>query len=527
MPATYDIVAIGSGHNGLVAAAYLASAGKSVIVLERNAWFGGGVVTAELTGPGYLHDRFSTGHIFIQANPLIKNDELKLLSRYGLKYIYPEIPFMVVFDDGSSLGLYRDRHKTHQEIARFSKKDADTFLKFAEKSAELLPMFTASLYTPPIPLGASFAMMDQSPEGREIFALMQKSPYDIIVDNFENEKVRLFFVRMVSENLTGPEEKGTGIGIFVFLGFMEQYGMGVAVGGSGALTASLIRCIEAHGGKVLNNTSVEQVLVKSGRAVGVRAADGAEYLAKDAVVGSLHPHFLGKYVPGLDARVARGAAKVELSANSCFTVHGALNEPLRFKAGPHVAKAYFADLLPANMTVLRQYFDTLRYGRIPDSALLGLACPSNFDATRCPPGKSTFHIWDYVPYAHPDGGPQHWDKAKDAFAQTMIERTAKYCENFTPQNIIAYVCDSPLDLERCSESFQHGDLHGAAPYIYQSGSHRPTPDLGMNTVPGVDRLYLVGPFQHPGGGVFGAGRATAIKMCEDLKINFDKIGQQR
>ena len=109
----------------------------------------------------------------------------------------------------------------------------------------------------------------------------------------------------------------------------------------------------------------------------------------------------------------------------------------------------------------------------------------------------------------------------------MIERTGKYVENLTQENIIAYVCDSPLDLERCSESFQRGDLHGAAPYIYQSGSHRPTPDLGQNTVPGVDRLYLVGPFQHPGGGVFGAGRATAMKMCEDLKINFDKIGQAR
>ena len=123
-----------------------------------------------------------------------------------------------------------------------------------------LPMISASFYTPPPPMGAMLAMLDQSPEGRELFALMQKSPYDIIMENFENEKVRLFFVRMVSENLTGPEEKGTGLGIFVFLGFMETYGIGVAVGGSGALTASLIRCIEAHGGKVLNNTSVDTSL---------------------------------------------------------------------------------------------------------------------------------------------------------------------------------------------------------------------------------------------------------------------------
>ncbi len=527
MANSFDIVTIGSGHNGLIAAAYLAAAGKSVVVLERNEWFGGGVVTAKLTGPDFLHDRFSTGHIFIQANPLIKNDELKLLSRYGLKYIYPETPFMCVFEDGSTIGLHRDRNKTYREIAKFSKKDADSFLKFAEKSMQYLPMLSASLYTPPIPLGAMFAMLDQSAEGREMFALMQKSPYDIIVENFENEQVRMFFTRMVSENLTGPEEKGTGIGIFVFLGFMEQYGIGVAVGGSGSLTAALIRCIEAQGGKVLNNSYVAQVLMKNGRAVGVRTQDGTEYAAKDAVIGAIHPHFLGKYVSGLNPDVTRAAERVEVSANSCFTVHAALNEPIRFKAGPHASKAYFTDLMPMSMETVRKFFDSLRYGRMPETSMLGLSCPSTFDTTRCPAGKATLHVWDYVPYSHPHGGPKHWDKAKDNFAQLMLSRLQTYVENITPENIIEYVCDSPVDIERASDSFQKGDLHGVAPYLYQTGSHRPTPDLGQNTVPGADRLYLVGPFQHPGGGVFGAGRATAMKMCEDLKINFDKIGQQR
>ena len=526
MPENYDIVAIGSGHNGLVTAAYMATAGKKVLVLERNEWFGGGVVTAELTGPGYLHDRFSTGHIFIQANPLIKNDELGLLSRFGLKYLHPDVPFLCLFEDGSSIGLHRDRNKTYQEIARFSKKDAEAFLGFAETGMRYLPMLSASLFTPPLPLGATFAMLDQSAEGRELFAYMQKSPYDIIVENFENDKVRMFFTRMVGENLTGPEEKGTGVGIFVFLGFMEQYGIGVAVGGSGSLTAALIRCIEAHGGRVLNNTSVDQVVIKDGRATGV-AANGTEYRAKDGVIGAIHPHLLRRLVPGLNDAVARAAERVELSANSCFTVHAALNEPLRFKAGPHINQAYFTELMPASMDVLRKYFDALRYGRIPDTSLLGLTSPSTIDATRCPPGKATLHVWDYVPYSHPDGGPEHWDKVKDAFAQTIFSRMRPYIDNLTPENIIAYVSDSPLDIERASPSFQKGDLHGAAPYLYQFGAHRPTPDLGQSTVPGVERLYLVGPFQHPGGGVFGAGRAAALNMCEDLKIDFDKIGRGR
>src|ERR1700744_1021202 len=89
---SYDIVAVGSGHNGLVAAAYLAAAGKRVLVLERNAWFGGGVVTRELTVPGFRHDQHSMAHIFIQANPLLLNDDLGLKAKYGLPYVLPDPP---------------------------------------------------------------------------------------------------------------------------------------------------------------------------------------------------------------------------------------------------------------------------------------------------------------------------------------------------------------------------------------------------------------------------------------------------
>lgn len=527
MSRTFDVVAIGSGHNGLVAAAYLAAAGKNVAVLERNSWFGGGVVTRELTVPGFKHDQHSTAHIFILANPLIRNDELGLLSRHGLKYVYPEVPFISVFDDGATIGLHRDRNKTYQDIAQYSRKDADAFNEFAAKAASLLPMLSATFYAPPLPVGASVAMLDQSREGRELYLLMQKSAYEVIVENFENERVRLFLSRMVSENLTGPDEKGTALGLYVTLGYMEQTGVGVPVGGSGALSAALIRCIESHGGTLIANTSVDQVIVKGGRAGGVRAADGTEYLAKDAVFGAIHPHHLGDMVPGLDPAIARAAQRTEISPTACFTIHAALNEPLKFKAGSHVNKAYFTELMPNRLNDLRRFFDDVRYGQIPDYSLIGIISATNFDPSRCPPGKSIMHVWDYVPYAHPNGGPAAWDKAKDGFAEALLSRMSKFIDNVGPENIIARHCDSPLDMERTSASFQGGDLHGIASILHQSGAHRPTPDLGQNTVPGIDRLYLVGPFQSPGGGVFGAGRATAMRICEDLKIDFDKIGKRK
>src|SRR5580658_3376957 len=136
---TADIVCVGSGHNGLVAAAYLAAAGKRVLVLERNAWFGGGVVTRELTVPGFLHDQHSMAHIFIQGNPLLLDDDLKLKARYGLKYIFPELPMMSVFEDGQTLGMYRDSNRTYAEIAKFSKRDADSYREMSAKAKAWLP----------------------------------------------------------------------------------------------------------------------------------------------------------------------------------------------------------------------------------------------------------------------------------------------------------------------------------------------------------------------------------------------------
>src|ERR1700681_389227 len=98
MPTTVDIVIAGAGHNSLTSAAYLAAAGLRVLVLEKNAWVGGGVVTREVTAPGFKHDLHSTGHMLIQANPLIRNDELSLKSRFGLVYKYPEITVASVFE---------------------------------------------------------------------------------------------------------------------------------------------------------------------------------------------------------------------------------------------------------------------------------------------------------------------------------------------------------------------------------------------------------------------------------------------
>lgn len=519
MAKTYDVVAIGAGHNGLVAAAYLAAAGKSVLVLERNAWLGGGVVTRELTVPGFRHDQHSMAHIFIQGNPLLKNDELRLKSRYGLRYVVPEIPLKSIFEDGATLALHRDRERTRAEIAKFSRRDAEAYVRLATEAAQWMPMIASTLYAAPAPMGATTALMDQSREGRALWRTTQMSTHELLSSTFENDRVRMHFARVAGENLVSPDEKATALGVFVFVGFLEAYGFGVAVGGSGALTDALTASIRDHGGEVLSGVDVARVLVKGGRACGVRTRDGRELTANDCVIGAIHPHHLGEMVETVDPQIAAAAAATEVSPNACITVHAALKSPLTTRAGEPLG-AVMTELLPNDYETLRRSFDELRYGNLAPYPLVGLGSLSQFDPSRAPSGAATLHAWDYVPYVRADG--RSWDEAKAQYAERMLEHMRRFLPNLTSENILAYHCDSPVDMERTSPSFVHGDLHGIAMSTYQSGSHRPTPELGQYTVPGIERLYLVGPFQHPGGGVFGAGRATAVKIFEDLRLDFER-----
>lgn len=171
---------------------------------------------------------------------------------------------------------------------------------------------------------------------------------------------------MVGENLASPEELGSGISLFMFLGFMEQYGIGIPVGGSGALTSALIRCIEDHGGEVLAEVEIDKVLVKGGRVSGVHSVDGRIFEARDAVIGGIHPH-LRSYLEdsGVAPDVFERAERTQTSPCSCITIHAALNEKLRFKAGDHVDQAAFIELLPVSLMQFRRSFDDVRYGELP------------------------------------------------------------------------------------------------------------------------------------------------------------------
>ena len=525
----YDIVAMGAGHNGLVAAAYLAKAGKKVLVLERKAWPGGGVSTRELNTPGYWHDEHSSVHIMIQGNPMLRQDELGLLSEHGLKYHYSPVPHATIFPDQSVLFTYKDIDKTCECFAKVSQKDADTYREFVKMSQQVLQMFMPGLYSPPPPLGELVAMLDRSDEGRLMLDYMNRDCLDLVNQLYESDKIKIHLLRLVSENLQAPNELGTGMGVLLMPGIIHTYGVSQPIGGSGKLTESLVRCIESYGGEVRCNAEVAKILTSAGRASGVQLASGETILAKDAVIGAIHPHVIRRFVEGVPEPVLKRAERATLAPFSIMVSHYDLKENARYYAGEEVGYATMLEFMATDkLDDMLADFDDLKRGLITERRLCAGGDESIGDKTRVPAGKGMFHGITFAPYSVKDKRwtGSHWDEFKEEIGDLSLAHYRKFVSNLTSENIVARSIVSPVDLERSSpNSMMRGDLHGVAPYFYQSAGHRPTPDLGQFTVPGVERLYLAGPFQHPGGGVYGAGRATAIRMFEQLGMDFGSVAK--
>ncbi len=223
-------------------------------------------------------------------------------------------------------------------------------------------------------------------------------------------------------------------------------------------------------------------------------------------------------VPGMEPQAAKDALRTQITDAACITIHAALDAPLKFKADG--VDAVMVELMPDSYETLRKAFDDLRYGGFVRTPLIGLGSLSQFDPSRVPEGKAILHAWDYAPYERPDGSS--WDR-----------RQARLCRHHDPPHVRFHRQYGRDPGSPYRQPGRHGahqpQLHAAATlhgrrHHHLSVRRAPTDtELGQYRVPGVDRLYLVGPFQHPGGGVFGAGRATAQVLLDDLGVDFDRV----
>ena len=522
----YDIVVMGGGHNQLGTAAYLAKAGKKVLVLEMKEFIGGGTVTLERTMPGFLHNKHSMIHGMIQANPMLLNDELGLKSKYGLEYIHPDPPMSCVLKDFRYMISYVSVDKTCEQIATFSQKDAETYREFAEWGKRMMPVLTQGMFNVPIPMGAFMMMMENSEDGRRLLDLMFRSPLQIVDELFESDLLKIFILKWVSEGiLQFPDDMGTGLGMMMMIVMTHYYPVGFAAKGSGDLARALADCIKDHGGEIKMGTEINQVIVEGGRAIGLKSTTGEEFRAKDAVVAAIHPNLLEDYVKGLDRNLVSRAKRVKNAPYTLFKIDAALDKPPSAFAGSLPDKVFgtAANCIHAtNLTEFLENFEPLRLGRVNTENPLHGGGPMALPGFQ-PDGKSVLYLTSYQPFDIERQGPGKWDEIKEDVADKILKKFDHFYPGIA-SSVISREVDSPLDMERWSPStFVNGEVHGAGLQMFQTSGFRPTPELAQYAVPGCEALYLCGPFMHPGGAVFGAGRPTAIKIMDDLDIDFDKV----
>ncbi|MGH9166890.1 MAG: phytoene desaturase family protein, partial [Acidimicrobiia bacterium] len=282
MSERYDVVVAGAGHNGLVAAAYLAKAGLRCLVLEARPFVGGNTATEELTLPGFRHDSCSTAHNLIQASPTLRDDELSL-EEYGLEYLHPDPVVHVPFPDGEWLTQWGDLDVTCEEFAKFSGRDADAYRRLIADYDAIKGVFGAYRYTP-MGWGPSLdERLESHPHGRRWQRRRQMSAWEVIRDLFEDWHSRAFLLWMSFMTVQPVDRPGTGWLASSLVYGRQTHSWTLPRGGSGALPEALARLVEDHGGTILPGEQVTGLILEGGRCVGVETAGGDRHRASRAV----------------------------------------------------------------------------------------------------------------------------------------------------------------------------------------------------------------------------------------------------
>ena len=512
---SYDIIVVGAGSNSLTTACYLAKAGLSVLVLEREEQCGGGVVSVS-TAPGFTHDPHAMGYLVCQANPAIKNEELELRTRFGLEFALAESPFASLYPNGNGLISYTDVDRSLKEIAKFSEKDARAYAQLVEEAFELLPILLKSFFAPPMPYDGFMKLLAATDQGRKLKHEMEGSVIDFLNDRFESPEVKVHMAKWASELMSAPDLPGTGLTMYLILGIGHQVKMGTVVGGAQSLTNALIACLEHHGGELRTQTTVERLVVADGRCTGVVLDTGAVLTAKKAVVANIHPWDLGDMVEGVPADVVARAKATKLSEYGAINQQIALSEAPIWIGGDAYQASCMVECLSPNWEEFLHPFQAYRRNEFPIGHLGPLAGPqSNFDPTRAPPGQCALYLYSFAPLQI-EGG---WDAHRQAVGDAIFDWFASFTTNIDRSKILGRLIESPLEHHRHSRMMRNGDIMGIAMTADQLLGARPTKDLASYRVPGVEGLYLAGCTSHPGGTVTLGGRATAMKIYDDFGID--------
>ncbi len=514
-----DIVIAGAGHNALIAAAYLARAGKSVAITDARSIPGGGVATEEFL-PGYFIDSCSTGHTIIQGNPVIKDDSLGLIKNHGLKYIDPDPVARVAMPDGEQIGMYLDKNKTYAEFARFSDRDADRYFSMLEDWSRAKVVFGTSNNTP-IGWGPPLdQLLDTLPNGGTWRRRRALSAVDVIMHEFTEEHVQAFLLWEACQTFGSVDLPGSGVLPYSIMGGRQERSWTIPVGGSGKLTEALVSVITEHGGTIHCNTQVTSLILDGKRCIGFKASDGTQFLGKEGVLSTIHIKHLVDMAPkdtwGEDFVYGVDTYDIGIPLFATFLV---MSEVPTFVGKTAADTAVSSGLALWPQDVVSLVRDIRDRKPVDGSAWTLVATPTLVDPSRAPQGMHTVKI--LVPCSHvAPYGAKSWDDAKEQHADRMVEYIQSAIPNLNESTIQARIVKSPLDIERANQHMINGCAHGGDKGVPFSGPMRPVPGWASHKMP-IDGLYQTGGTTHPGGSITGApGRNAAMVMMKDLGLDF-------
>ncbi|MFM9632376.1 phytoene desaturase family protein [Streptomyces galilaeus] len=511
-----DAVVIGAGPNGLVAANLLADAGWSVDVVEEQPEPGGAVRHDRGVDPRFVNDLFSSFYPLAAASPVLSGLRLQ---DHGLRWSHAPRVLAHPLSDGRCAVLDRRIDATAASLDAFHDGDGAAWRRLHEIWEGLRPDLLDALFTPfpPLRAGTRLAVRLRAAGGLRLARTLLLPVRRMGAEEFGGEGGRLLLAGNALHADLAPEAAGSGGFGWLMSMLGQTYGFPVPAGGAGALTDALVRRLRSRGGTLRCGLRVDRVVVRDGRAVGVRTADGATLTARRAVLADVCvPALYGELVERehLPAQLLADLQRFEWDF-ATFKVDWALDGPVPWRAEPaaRAGTVHLAD----GLDELTRFAAQIAMRQIPDRPFCLFGQMTTADPARSPHGTESAWAYTHVPHeVVSDAGDEDltgaWDPKE---REIMADRVERQVERFAPgfrALIRARRVLAPPTLQALDGNLRDGAINGGTAGIHQQLVFRPLPGTGRPATP-VRGLFLASAGAHPGGGVHGAPGANAARAA--------------